>query len=61
MRNSGGGWVPAAILDPSLEVTTVLNSGINQPIGIMFIGPNDYFLLENASGQVKRVISQKPQ
>ena len=30
--------------------------GLNQPIGIVFIGPNDAFVLEKASGQVKRVI-----
>jgi glucose/arabinose dehydrogenase len=48
---------PLTILDPDLEVTTVLNSGIIQPIGIVFIGPNDFFVLEKASGQVKRVIN----
>jgi len=47
---------PLTVLDPNLEVTTVLSSGINQPIGIVFIGPDDYFVLEKASGQVKRVI-----
>ena len=47
---------PLVMLDPNLIVTTVLNSGLNQPIGIVFIGPNDYLVLEKASGQVKRVI-----
>src|SRR4051794_5843544 len=47
---------PLVILDPNLQVTTFLGSGINQPIGIVFIGPNDAFVLEKASGQVKRVI-----
>ena len=46
-----------ALLDPNLRVETVLNSGITQPIGIVFLGSvNDYLVLEKASGQVKRVI-----
>src|SRR6185369_16366384 len=47
---------PLVILDPNLQVTTYVGAGINQPIGIVFIGPNDAFVLEKASGQVKRVI-----
>ena len=46
---------PPALLDPTLQVTTVLNSGIVQPIGIVFLTQNDFFVLEKASGQVKRV------
>src|SRR5436305_12885099 len=48
--------IPVAVLDQNLRVTTFLGSGLNQPIGIVFIGPNDAFVLEKASGQVKRVI-----
>ena len=48
---------PPALLDPTLQVTTVLNSGIAQPIGIVFLGENDFLVLEKASGQVKRVIN----
>ena len=44
------------ILDPTLQVTTVLNTGIAQPIGIVFLSANDFLVLERASGQVKRVI-----
>lgn len=47
---------PAAVSDTSLQVTTVLNAGISQPIGIVFLSTNDFFVLEKASGQVKRVI-----
>jgi len=47
--------IPVEVLDPTLEVTTFL-SGVTQPIGIVFLGPNDFFVLEKASGQVKRVI-----
>jgi len=46
-----------ALLDPNLQVTTVINAGLNQPIGIVFLGSvNDYLVLEKASGQIKRVI-----
>jgi len=46
-----------AMLDPNLQVTTVINAGLNQPIGIVFLGSvNDYLVLEKASGQIKRVI-----
>ena len=47
---------PLVILDPSLQVATYVGTALNQPIGIVFIGPNDAFVLEKASGQVKRVI-----
>src|SRR3954466_1985589 len=47
---------PLVLLDPNLQVTTYIGTGLNQPIGIVFIGPNDAFVLEKASGQVKRVI-----
>jgi glucose/arabinose dehydrogenase len=47
---------PLRVLDPTLQVTTVLNAGIVQPIGIVFLGPDDFLVLEKASGQVKRVI-----
>lgn len=48
--------IPVQILDPNLKVTTVLSAGIVQPIGIVFLGTNDFLVLEKASGQVKRVI-----
>ena len=47
---------PLTMLDPSLQVMTVINAGLSQPIGIVFLSANDYFVLEKASGQVKRVI-----
>jgi cytochrome c len=36
---------------------TWIGAGLVQPIGIAFIGPNDAFILEKASGQVKRAIN----
>src|SRR5262249_917631 len=48
---------PAAMLDPSLQVDAVVSTGLIQPIGIVFLGANDFFVLEKASGQVKRVIN----
>jgi glucose/arabinose dehydrogenase len=49
---------PLTILDPNLQVTVELNAGITQPIGIVFLGLNDYLVLEKASGQIKRVINR---
>ena len=49
--------IPVRILDPDLQVTTVLSTGIAQPIGIVFLGQNDFLVLEKASGQVKRVVN----
>ena len=48
---------PLVVLDPNLQVTTVLNTGISQPIGIVFLGANEFLVLEKASGQIKRVIN----
>jgi glucose/arabinose dehydrogenase len=48
---------PLTLLDPNLQVTTYVGSGLSQPIGIVFLGPNDAFVIEKASGQVKRVLS----
>jgi glucose/arabinose dehydrogenase len=48
---------PLQVLDPNLQVTKVLDSGITQPIGIVFLGQADFLVLEKASGQVKRVIN----
>ena len=47
---------PRRLLDDSLQATTVLSSGIAQPIGIVFLGADDFFVLEKATGQVKRVV-----
>jgi glucose/arabinose dehydrogenase len=46
---------PVTILDPNLQVTVVVNAGISQPIGIVFLTENDFFVLEKSSGQIKRV------
>ncbi len=49
--------IPATVLDPSLQLGTVLNTGLSQPIGIVFLrGATDFLVLEKASGQVKRVL-----
>jgi glucose/arabinose dehydrogenase len=49
--------IPVTILDPTLQVTTVLNAGLAQPIGIVFLASNDFLVLEKASGLVKRVVN----
>jgi glucose/arabinose dehydrogenase len=42
------------VYDTNLAVRAVV-SGLNQPIGIAFLGPDSYFIIEKASGQVKWV------
>lgn len=42
------------LLDPALNVATVV-SGLNQPISMAFLGPNDFLVTEKTTGQVKRV------
>lgn len=51
---------PAALspvmLDNNLTVSTVL-SGLDQPISMAFIGPNDFLILEKATGRVRRILN----
>src|SRR5262245_43584585 len=42
--------------DPNLTVTTVV-SGLDQPTSMAFLGPNDFLVLEKASGKVKHVVN----
>ena len=42
------------LTDPNLAVRTVVG-GLDQPISMAFIGHDDFFVLEKASGRVKRV------
>jgi glucose/arabinose dehydrogenase len=49
--------VPApVVLDPNLTVRTVA-SGLTTPIGVAFLGANDFLVLEKNTGQVKRVVN----
>jgi glucose/arabinose dehydrogenase len=47
--------IPVTMVDPALQATVVLGSGVSQPMGIVFIGDDDFLVLEKASGQIKRV------
>ena len=42
------------VKDPSLEVRAVV-SGLESPIGVAFLGKDDFLVLEKATGRVKRV------
>lgn len=42
------------MVDPALSVATVVG-GLNQPIAMAFLGADDFFVTEKATGQVKRV------
>jgi aldose sugar dehydrogenase len=45
---------PPSMTVRNLDVRTTV-SGLNQPTSMAFIGPNDFFVLEKATGNVKRV------
>jgi aldose sugar dehydrogenase len=45
-----------SVVDPDLAVRTAV-SGLDQPISMAFIGANDMFVLEKASGRVQRVMN----
>ncbi len=50
--------IPTAMVDPNLEVATVVGASLAQPIGIAFLGSvNDFLVAEKASGQIKRVVN----
>ena len=45
-----------AMLDDNLTVSTVI-TGLDQPTSMAFIGMNDFFVLEKATGKVQRVVN----
>ena len=44
------------MVDPNLAVKTVI-AGLNQPTSMAFLGPNDFLILEKATGKVQRVVN----
>jgi glucose/arabinose dehydrogenase len=48
--------VGPSVVDPALAVRTVV-AGLEQPIHMAFLGPDDLLVLEKASGRVKRVVN----
>ena len=46
--------IAQTLLDPELTVTTVV-TGLDQPIAMAFIGPDDILVTEKATGHVQRV------
>ena len=45
-----------SMTDPNLMVSTVV-SGLNQPTSMAFLGPNEFLVLERATGKVQRVLN----
>ena len=45
-----------SLVDPNLRVQTIVGN-LNQPTSTAFLGPNEFFVLEKATGQVKRVLN----
>jgi len=44
-RSGRGDTTPLTLLDPNLQVTTYVGSNLSQPIGIVFLGPDDALVL----------------
>jgi uncharacterized repeat protein (TIGR01451 family) len=44
------------MLDDNLTVSSVI-TGLDQPTSMAFIGPNDFLVLEKATGKVKRIVN----
>ena len=44
------------MLDDNLTVSTVI-TGLDQPTSMAFIGPNDFLVLEKATGKVQRIVN----
>jgi glucose/arabinose dehydrogenase len=44
-----------SVVDSGLAIQTLAPAGLLQPTGMRFIGPDDFFVIEKASGKVKRV------
>lgn len=44
-----------SVVDRNLAVGIVV-SGLSQPVSMAFLGPNDFLVLEKASGKVKRIV-----
>src|SRR4051794_1503655 len=47
---------PPSVIDNNLTVSTVV-SGLTTPIGMAFLGANDFLVIEKSTGQVKRVVN----
>ena len=45
-----------AMLDDNLTVSRVI-AGLDQPTSLAFIGPNDFLVLERATGKVQRIVN----
>ena len=53
---AGAGVPGPEMLTPDLRVRTVV-SGLDQPVSMAFLGPNDFLVVEKATGMVKRVVN----
>ena len=45
--------------DPNFKLDLVAN-GFTRPTGISFLGPNDFLVIEEDTGKVKRVVNGQP-
>jgi glucose/arabinose dehydrogenase len=47
---------PPSLVDSNLSIRTVVGN-LNEPTSTAFLGPNEFLVLEKATGQVKRVVN----
>lgn len=45
-----------SLFDNTLQVETVVSTNLSAPLGMAFLGNDDFFVIEKASGKVKRVV-----
>ena len=54
--SAGAQTATPTVVDPNLAVRTVV-SGLTQPIGLAFLGHDDFLVTEKSTGRVKRVVN----
>ncbi len=49
--------IPPKLSDPMLQVTMTLDTGLEQPIGIVFLSSTNFWVLEKNSGEIKNIVN----
>src|SRR6187200_1582186 len=56
LSNDNRAFAAPVLKDPSFKLDLVVN-GLSRPTGISFLAPNDFLIIEEDTGKVKRVIN----
>ena len=59
LSNDNNAIAAPVLKDPSFRLDMVVN-GLTRPTGISFLAPNDYLVIEEDTGKVKRVNNGQP-